>query len=298
MKTEKFIFYTLLMIVFSNVFALLAPITFGLLKGAFMFSDVLSTYNFYLPILFGSELVIITCTVIFYFMTKDDNKFGNGNAYATMGENPSPRFFKRFTYIQLAFIFLIIFLSLYSLAFFSTGKQQSYTGINLISQREQFTAVDDIVFQTMVVTTTENTLLGAVICLFLLALRFLGKKYNWNKNTFIFIVIIGTIILGFVLGGIWHSSVYANSQTALLSTSSFWAFGAGLIITTGNFLVFLMLHIVNNFFIDISTKFGEATTKIVMVVSLIASIFSYILIYRKHPFGDKIRLQEPETVNY
>lgn len=262
---------------------LLAPFTIGLLKAGFQIPEILSKYVFYesLVAFLPGILIFMTLELIF---RKGDDKYGDGTGFASLGEKPSLKFFKRFTILQITLISLILFLFigvLLSLA----GSQTTYTGVGFL-EKQQFTAFDNISYNAAIIPIAENLSAAFVIVLSLFFLRIFARKYNWSESTFTILSFMIIPLLIGVAGVVWHQTVYASSEIALITTFVFWLIGGLLTMLTGVFTIFWMQHLVNNFLTDINFYLSSDIAKGVLYGSIILVIIVYILIYKKRLLGD------------
>lgn len=266
--------------IFLLILMILAPKTLALLKGGFESEQVLSQTNFYIQYGISYLVGLIAVFLLTLLIYKYKGEYGIGIGYSELGETPSARFFKRFSTIQILFLSIIFFLSLGIFSFVT--KQQSFTGLDLLPQ--QFTAVQSIIYSTLLIPAAENLGAAFVLAASLLILRFVSKKYNLGKNNFIGFAYLTPIIVA-IFWFAWHVSVYSGSDVNLVTVFIFGLLGGFITLITGSFIPFLIMHMSNNLLFDLGRFFSNETL-IIYSVALIVSIFIlYILIYKDSLFG-------------
>jgi hypothetical protein len=255
--------------------------TIGLAARGFDSEEILKQYFFYSAPAIGFLLGILLFFGIELFITKGDDEYGNSLAFNSQGETPAMSFWKRFSTIQFAFLWMIIF-ALAGLVSVLT-KQESFTGLAVLPQ--QFTAGSSILFSTALVVVSENLGAGFTVALLFFLLRVAGRKYNMSAASFkiiswtIFPLIVGTVGLGN------HLLRYSNSEIAKMTVFVFWTILGLVTILTGSIIPGLMMHASNNVFIDLARFFSSDTLRNYTIMVVIGLIVIYVLIYRKKLLG-------------
>lgn len=252
---------------------ILLTITIGLFKGGFKDFDNFKMFVFYAILPIGSAIIIILMVVVNNILFKN-SEYGTGVCFNSPNENPAilGKYFKFFRNpINLLLISVLIFslLGLY-IAF----TKQTFVGIGEF--KEQFTKGDKIAFQTGLVTIGENLGVAAWFALAIYGLRLLSKRKNFGELNFNLLSWLAMIIIYFLYGVLNHMSVAGSSEVAILNHAGFWVMGGFLTILTGSFIPFLILHICNNLFYDLSTLFSS---EIAIVFGIIFIIVSAILLF-------------------
>jgi len=271
------------MLVFSTILItimLLVPQTISLLRGGFGDPNILRQFQFYEIAGIGFLIGISLLFFIELLITKGDDKYGNSLGFVSLGGKPGASFFKRFTIFQLTLLSFIIFSSLGLISFLL--KKQSFTGLAVLPQ--QFTAFDSTIFSAALIPVAENLGAAFVIALFIFTLRVIARKTNMNSVNFMIFSILICLIVG-LFGVGWHNSVYPDSETAQLVVFGFWTMGGFLTIISGSFVLFWVMHMINNLIIDLSRFFSNEIVLIIAGGIIVASIFLYYAIYKGKLFG-------------
>ena len=189
----------------------------GLGRGGFDAYEILNLQTFYLIggiFAFGLFLLFIYSV----FITKDDGKYGSSIGFASLGEKPHFKFFKRFTVLQITLLSIIFFMLLGFLnyAYFAEIGigQKSYTGISFL-EAQQFTHVDSVIYSTFLIPGSEN-LGAALFCAFVMILIGLwarktlmkDRDYSW------LIIILPAVAIG-IFGWINHQLRYFKLQITI-----------------------------------------------------------------------------------
>ena len=254
--------------------------TIGLISKGFDSQEVLTQYFFYAAPAIGYIVALLLLFFVALRITKDD-KYGNSQSFASQGEFPAIPFWKRFTTIQLAFIWLILFgiAGLFSVI----TKQQTFTGLALLPQ--QFSPLSSTVFSAALVVISEN--MGAYLTIAFLhfLLRYVAIKINLGRANYAIIAyIFFPIVVGLVgLGN--HLLRYSGSDTALLVVFLFWYIGGLITVAIGSAIPFIFMHVSNNVFIDLARFFDSDTVITGAIITIVAFIIIYSLIYRKRLLG-------------
>ena len=261
----------------------------GLAKGGFESSEILSLQTFYLiGGIFAFGLFLLAIYSI--FIQKGDEKYGNSIGFVSLGRKPHVSFFKRFTHFQIFLLSLILFLILGLLNFALIDKipflQKSYTGVGFL-ESQQFTPTDSIIYSTLLIPGAEN--LGGAL-LFALVLVVLGIIARKRKMDFRDYKTLAIFVPAFLLGGFGvanHLLRYFGQEVSLIIVFMFWTIGGFLTALTGSFIPFFVLHLVNNFYFDISRFLSSDTVFLLIIIFIILLSFLYIIIYKDRPFGRK-----------
>lgn len=244
------------------IFLLLIPQIVALGKGAIAVEEFQTKFFSYSIWGIGFFIGIALLFAVELAITNKDGLYGNSLAFDSPGEVPglqSPYFKNRWKLVILSII-------IFSLAGLFVGfRGQSFTGIGSLEQ--QFTPTDDLIFRSSIVPTAENLGAAFVLALTIFFLRYLGRKYNWNKNTFMTFSILGGSIIVMIYGLINHLFRYSNSDIALFNVGGFWLIGGLISVMSGSFIPFWVLHFMNNFFIDMR---GIYSSDILLIMTLIA----------------------------
>jgi hypothetical protein len=283
-KKEIFGFFTLSAILLGIMF--IVPFTIGLSQGGFNSGEtignvsILDTFQFYMVSGAIGWIIILACYIAQIILTKDDKTYGDSVAFVSLGQKPGLPLFKRFTMLQLIHLSLIFFSIIFLFA--NITNTQSFTGLKVLPQ--QFSATDSLLFSSAQVPIAENLVAGAVLAIILLILGIVARKYDIGYTNFAILAFMSVLIMG-VFGVAWHSSVYPDSQVAMIVVFFFWTMGSLLTLLTGFFGIFWIMHLMNNFFIDIS-RFLSSQLLIIYIGFIIATLIgAYLYIYRGRYFG-------------
>lgn len=241
-------------------------------------------FNLFFRILIGGVLMITAFYFARYLMKKDD-KYTNAFGFFDIGEKIP--FFKRFTSIQLTYIFAIIFAVIFLITNIANFK--GFVSAKFLPQ--QFTAVQSLVFSTILTPTAEEAFSMGVTALFVLILVFISITYKISPkefNTYYFVLI--PIAIG-IMATIWHISAYKGSDFNLFIVFLFWAIKTLLNLAVGFFVVGWLFHTFNNFFIDYSRLFTSDVALYTIVAILIGLIALYSVIYRGRIFGTSQKVE-------
>ena len=155
--------------------------------------------------------------------------------------------------------------------------QQSFFGIGTTPQ--QFTKVDSLVFRTFLVPTPENLGAGFIFALYLVVLRYWARKKDMTPQNFKVFAIVGLMILGAIYGFSLHQLVYGGLETDLLRTTAIWTIGGLVTGIIGNFIVFWVLHTINNFFLDLKGFFPNEIMLVIFAGIFFALVGLYWYLY-------------------
>ena len=282
---KKLILNTLGLSVVLLAIVVLSSFTFSLAKGGFDEAKIFDEFIFRISITTAFLLGTLIVLGIELYVNKGDNKYGDAVAFSSQGEKPSWSFFKRFSGTQLFLGSLIIFSSLGLLNFALVG-QSTYTGVGLL-ETQQFTATDSLIFSSLTTPASENLGSAFIIAIFLLFFRKFARKYNLSEGTFVFLsILLGMLIVG-LFGLTWHIWAYGGSDLSLMVVFFFWAIGGFITLITGTFIPFWVMHIVNNFLVDVSRFLSNDFVLITMTIVIFLMSFLYLSIYNGRLFGKK-----------
>ncbi len=252
----------------------------GIGAKVFDIAGLMGTFNYYV-VGIGFMLGLSFLFIAQLIDKKEDKKYGNSVAFSSPGERPALSFFGRFSSIQIFMLSVIIFGVFGLFAFVS--KMESFTGTIIIG--EQFTAQSELLFSTLLVCISENLGAAFVIGLMLFLLGMWARKIKMNTATFTVIAIFLIPLICAIYGVANHLTRYGSSDISLLIVFFFWLIGGILTVATGSFLPFFVLHMSNNFFVDMQRLFTSDITISYTIGFLIVFTMLYGVIYRKRMFG-------------
>jgi len=144
------------------------------------------------------------------------------------------------------FWFGLLFLIPFGLLIVSS-PQLSIAGVPQLQIAQQVTPGAEIGFKALLPSVAENGLLLFFMMLFSGIIAFLFAKYSRNKNLTVFfgILFFLCIILSLMWAG-FHSVVDQNSEVAFVGHLVFGFLGTIFTLLTGSFIIFFLLHLVNN----------------------------------------------------
>ena len=279
-------FTLLLAIVIVTVYLLSNFI--GLSQTGFEAEEVLGLQTFYLiGGLFGLGLF---CLKVYEISDREgDEKYGSSVGFANIGKKPHLPIFKRFNGVQLFLLSLILFTImglLNSLVFSQFTGQQSFTGVGLL-ETQQFTQTDSLIYSTLLIPGAENLGFALMLGFFLTLFRLIAKKTKLDFQSYQIIYFALSFLIGGGFGYGNHLLRYPGSEIALFTVFMFWAIGGLITAVTGSFIPFWVMHMDNNFFVDIQRTFSSSSTSIVVIVFIIAIGIIYYLLFKKNLFGKK-----------
>jgi len=275
-RTKKILSTIGLAVVLIFCMALITQ-TIGLSQEGFDSKPVLEQWFFYAPIggvyLFGVLLIFI----FELYTKKSDERYGSGVGFADQGELPGVSMFKKYSSFQIFFASVIIFGVIGMVVLLN--KQTAFTGIGLIPQ--QFTAINSLIFSSMLVPASEN--LGAA---FLIAFSlFLARKYCRRENVsranfLMFVFILIPLVVG-MYGLSNHMLRYGGLDQSLIVVFFFWMLGALITLLTDSFIPFWCMHIFNNFFFDLKRFTSNESILVWSGLVFVLMAVTYFLIYIK-----------------
>lgn len=266
------------------------PITLVLGNEELANSDIAFQLNLFSFL--GFVGLIISISIIKTFIEiKKNNKYGDTIGFASLGISPAFPFWKKVSQLQLALGSLVVFGIIFLLA--TLLKIGTLTGARVLPQ--QFSAVDSLAFSTLLVAGSENLLAISVMATVILVLTLFAIKYNLSVEEYKQYYYILPVLAIMVFAYIWHLTVYSGSDYALWVVLVFWGMGAFISLAVGSAIPFLIIHMLNNFFIDFARLFiSDMAVYTVGGVVIILPAIIYFLIYRKqmtlkNPLGLKER---------
>ena len=273
---------------------LFVPGTIALLKGGFTDQTIDNTFGFYM-VTGGVAFLIIVCFVLIEgLITKDDEKYGNGNSYYSVGSFPAAKFWKRFTIPQITLIFVIIFSILefgITVNAISHPTTQTVFADVAVLPQQQFTGTDNLIFSSFLVTISETLDVTALFVMLYFFLRRVARKYECNPIVFRLLCYITIPALSTIFAITWHFWRYSSSEVALSTTAIFWLIGGLFSVFTGVLTVFWGMHFVNNVFYDLTASFSNQLVIVITGLSIVAMIVFYFWHYgnKKAILGSKIQ---------
>lgn len=254
------------------------PLTIGLGTGELRnIQDKIDFYNRFYPVLFVIWGVLLT-----FMLIKKRNVYGSGIGFFNIGEKPASKFFSRFTGFQLTLLSTIFF----SIIFLTTNilKNGGLTKLAVLPQ-QAFSKTQSLLFSSALIPVPENLLLLAVTSLFMLVLTLICIKYKVKASEYFIYLYVGLFIIGGIFGVVWHNTAYPSDDSKIV-IFFFWGLGAVINVATGFFVVFWIIHILNNFFIDFTRLYSSDTLLVLMVIVIVSLIALYVALYRKNLLGE------------
>lgn len=262
----------------------LVPQSIGLGAAGFSSAETIATSNFYV---YGGVFAIFVSLFFFasVLIKEDDEKYGSSIAFSSLGENPSPSFFKRFSLFQFAWLCTIFF----GIAGLISLKMPQLTRFTeFVSLEQQFTPTAELTYSTLLIPGAENLGLALVIAAAFLTLRFISRKTNMDSTSYKIMALTLIPLVGGLYGVINHLLRYQGSDLSMLIVFFFWLIMSFLIVFTGTFLIGYFLHMTNNFFFDIRGIVGNLDNVFnIGIIIMIIIIIIYGFIYRKKLIGAK-----------
>lgn len=279
----------LLLILIFGFIGYFLPKLIGLGRSGFDTTQILQQYNFYVIDMIAVFLIFIAI-VYEFIIKKGDEKYGNSIAFNSIGETPHIPIKAKFLKnpFSLFLLSLIVFMGIAILAV--AFKMETFTGVGVLEQ--QFTVVDSVIYSSLLIPIMENLNVHFGIVFFIVLLRIIARKYNWNKETFTILSFFGIILLYGFLGLANHSLRYGESDISKLTVLAFWSFGGFITALTGSIIPFWLMHFNNNLFFDLKRYFGSDTIIITSIViwALLIGIFIVFLnkfLYRRGSKDEK-----------
>lgn len=247
--------------------------TLGLFQTGFESEEILQQFFFYI----GPGLGFLIGILIFWFIEllilKGDSEYGNGIGFASQGEFPSPKFFKKFSNFHLFFLSLIIF-SILGFLIFISGEQGTFTGLHVLPQ--QFSPTSSLLFSGALVPISENLGAGFLIAFLFYLTRKMARMGNWKRANYVILVYaVFPLLTGVV--GVMNHILRGYTETQLWVVFIFWTIGGFITILTGNIIPFIVMHFDNNFFYDVKRLFVSDVITTYFFISITILIVLYIL---------------------
>lgn len=264
--------------------AYLIPYTQVFAKAGLLDPDISQQIGIYSDLMFF--ILGVAILWLFNFFWKAGHKYGKNMGFYNKDET----FFRRFTYPQIFLLSTIVFGIVFMLSSFTRLLGKGIFGLRVLPQ--QFSPIDSLTLSSLQIPIAENLMLAfsigiIIITLKLIAVRIDMSKENYNILKFLF-VIIGSSVLGFI----WHQTVYGSSEIAGFVVAIFWGLGGLLCIITGSFILYWIMHLMNNFFIDFSRLFSSDVVLFSTISVFVVLGILYFIVYRKRLFGVKVRKNE------
>lgn len=253
----------------------LVPYFLGFARTGFENENIFRQYMVYAY--FGGIMLfgILMIAFIEILVKEKDKLYGDGIGFVNQGEYPSLKFFGKFSTLQIALASLLIIVSLAFMNFL-TVKQSFF---QIATTAQQFTPTDSLVFRTFLVPLSENLGLAFLLAVFIFGLRWWCRKKNISKENFWIFALVGVIFLSGGYGFGLHQLVYGGQETDLLRVIGIWTIGGLVTFFTGSFVVFWVLHLINNFFIDLKSFFPNETMLVIFVLIFISLLVLYWFLY-------------------
>jgi hypothetical protein len=279
MVTEKSkqILNFFVLLLFAGVILGVFPLMIGLGGSGFDSEKILQLQSFYLTTGGVFLILLILCFILEYIIKKGDERYGENNLFASVGESPSIPLFKKVSQFKILFL-SIIFFSILGLIVFVT-KQATFTGIKPLAQ--QFTPTSELIYTTLLIPVAENLGLAVILFLTILSVRMLARKGNWSKTNFNIVTWVSCIFFGIAYWLINHLLRYRGADFDLMTIAGFGLMMTLLTLATGSFIPAWIMHIANNLFYDMQRLFSRDNVIIFVVMVIIALIFLYVFTFRK-----------------
>jgi hypothetical protein len=264
----------------------------GNAAAAFEELEYLNYQSYYIAIGLSSALILLVLKLVSILLTKGDKIYGDSLSFADLGRTPHLKFLRRFTYLQITLISIILMLVV-GLINFQYGKQ-SFTGVLVLPVApQQFTPIQSALFSSFLIPGPENLGAQVLIAGILISVGLIARKYNWNKSSMAVVFIVLATILTGAFGALNHllNPLYRDSQVDLLRVFGFWSVGGFLTAITGFFVIFWIMHIINNGLYDFGRLFASDTVTTIVYILIAVLIVLYFVIYNKRLLGDKERLK-------
>ncbi|MFW6026207.1 MAG: hypothetical protein ACOCRX_07680 [Candidatus Woesearchaeota archaeon] len=257
--------------------AVVTPSVIGFAAGGFDTQEVLDQYQLYAPYALAGIFIMLFAVILEFVIRKEDDKYGNGVLFFSPGSFPSFKAFKSYSSFQIFLFSLIVFSFL---GFLQTAtKQQTFTGIATLQQ--QFTEIGSISFSSALVPIAENLPVASAVALFLVMLRFYGRKYDLSKGNFRSLALFGSIGIFVFLGVANHLLRYSGQDVAVFIVAGFWGVMGLLTFITGSVIPALIMHFSNNFFFDLKRFFSSDTVFIWASSIIVLLTLLYFYLYRE-----------------
>ncbi len=233
--------------------------------------------------IFITGLIITISGFIYFLLLKKNNKYGDNLGFLNLGEKPSLSIFKRFSYLQITWLSLVIFGWLFFIV--NLLKVGTLTGLRVLPQ--QFSPTDSLLFSSALIPGAEEMLSLAVMVISIIGLWYLARRIKLSSKEYGYLVLF---LVPFIVGAfayVWHLTAYDPSDYSLGVVFAFWTVKTFLVLLTGFFIVGFIMHFYNNFFIDFSRLFNSdiVVTGTAIVLGLLTVGYWYF--YRGKLLGSK-----------
>jgi len=275
-KSIKEILSFLLVIIIMTALIILSNVV-GFFGTGFESQIILFQFFNYGIIFLLGVLVTISGFIYELLQKEGDEKYGNTLFFNSQGEKPSVSFFKKLSTFRLFLLSTIIFSIIGLFTVFRSQKQ--FTMVPSLAQ--QFTPAGNLIYSSLLIPLSENMGAVAVIVIIAIFLRIFARKYKWSPGTFnSFAYLLIPISTG-IFGVANHVMRYQGSDINLFTVAIFWAIGGLITVFTGSFIPFWVMHITNNFFIDINRYFSSNIVMPIVIVIIIILIGFFIYLSYK-----------------
>lgn len=200
---------------------------------------------------------IIGLMFVFESLKSDPSeKYGSSVAFYSAGEFPSIKgnFFK--SNIRTILIFAVIFTAIGSFSIYNNTMAAKFPGVASF-QRQQFSPVDNIIYNDTLVVIAENLGAAFVLALTIYGVKRLAEKFNFNKLGYLILVYFFGILSVAVYGILNHLLRYGDTDAAILYVAFFWGIGAFITLLIGNAIPFIVMHMANNTFGSLKSIFSS-----------------------------------------
>lgn len=252
--------------------------TLGLSAAGFDDPAILSQFYFY-TIAIASFSIGILIVWFVGTLIKDDEKYGNSVSFFSSGEIPAIKtnFFQN--PLKLFLLSSIIFTVF---GVFTIFTNQTYFVTGVMTLKQQFTPLTNILFSAALVPIAENLGVAFLWAMFMLSFRYFAKKRNISPGVFMFLCILFSIFIFGLYGFLNHILRYGTSTVASLKVAMSWGiFGGLLTVLTGSFIPFWVWHLTNNLFLDLTKYYTNDLISIFSGVSVFFLIILYLLFFMK-----------------
>jgi hypothetical protein len=258
----------------------------GLSRGGFESREILELQTFY--IIGGVFALILMLLFLYQISTSEgDDIYGRGVGFSNLGGKPHIPIFKRFSTLQLGWLFVIVLLIFGALNILGVfGAQRTYTGVGVL-ETQQFTPTDSLIYSTLLIPGSENFGFAVLAGILIVTLGILARKYKLKLEVYVVLVFISMIVLGGLFGLGNHQLRYRGSDVALQTVIVFWSIGGLLTALTGSFVFFWLIHIFNNFLFDLSRFLSVDSIIAILGSSLFVLVILYVVVYRGRLLGSK-----------
>jgi hypothetical protein len=272
----KSIISTFVLAVALVVTMVIIPQTLGLGRTGFDSADVLKQWFFYVGPGIGFLLGVLLLFGLEYVIRAGDATYGSGVAFASQGELPAASIFKRLSLFQIFLGSLLIFGIFFSVITY-VNPQISFTGTYFLKQ--QFTAVDSLIFSAGLIPSSENLGAAFLIAFLIVLIRMYARRGGWGKANFTVLCYMLIPITVGLIGVANHTLRYSGSDVALMTVFVFWTLGGFVTLFTGSFIPFFVIHLYNNLFLGLNTFFSYDNIIVYVGIYLVILLAMYLGLY-------------------